>query len=154
MSVERANVLNIKSVRFLLKVVGYLPHRISIKGSINIYIHINKPILFRKIKSIFVQLICTVNRKLYIYYIGLYTKDIYYIEGTLLVLYVRHFQNTQIPQTNVYRLHYQFSTVHDCISVSRAQSSQRKKNLYIIMDQLKFIQSKTIPYIVIPALKK
>lgn len=97
MSVKQANVLNIKFVRFLLKVVGYLAHRISIKGSINIFIHINKPILCREIKSIFVQLICTVNRKLYIYYIGLYTKDIYYIEGTLLVLYMCHFQNIQIP---------------------------------------------------------
>lgn len=66
-----------------------------------------------------------------IVYIGLYTKDIYYIEGTLLVLYVRHFQNIQIPLTNVNRLHYQFSTVHDGISVSRALSSQReKKSVY------------------------
>lgn len=93
MSVKQANVLNIKFVRFLLKVVGYLAHRISIKGSINIFIHINKPILCREIESIFVQLICTVK----IVYTGLYTKDIYYIEGTLLVLYVRHFQNIQIP---------------------------------------------------------
>lgn len=36
-----------------------------------------------------------------IVYIGLYTKDIYYIEGTLLVLYVRHFQNIQIPLTKL-----------------------------------------------------
>lgn len=93
MSVKQANVLNIKFVRFLLKVVGYLAHRISIKGSINIFIHINKPSLCREIKSIFVQLICTVK----IVYIGLYTKDIYYIEGTLLVLYMCHFQNIQIP---------------------------------------------------------